>query len=328
MTRFDKVIPPGSEGKIYASVDIGHSKGPVQKLVDIKTNDPKRPDAKVVIKATIKTLVDVQPTEQIRFSVSKGTLKTMDLFLMPDPSVKLLPPVVRSELISAKLTPDKNGRQKLTVDLKKSDIIGTHATEIQIPVEGPIKEVIVPVIIMVQGPLQVTPRIISFVLKGYPEEVLVNESVNVMQAADPAAAVVEKVAAGRKLKVINESKGWLQVITFQKEGTAQSVPVQRIGWVQSTAVKPLKLADLPDPQEISIQISNGKTFHVLDLRSTLPSVKVDKKAAGSNPGTYQLTVRLLDMDRNKKGNTRGEIVVNTDNVDQPQLKIPVFINVM
>ena len=328
ITNFDKVIPPGSEGKIYTSVDIAHLKGPIRKSVFIKTNDPKRPDATIDIKATVKTLVDVQPHEQLAIVVNKGAKATEQLFLTPDPSVKLLPPVVVSNLISATLTPEKNGKHKLTVDVTNSDIIGTHATEVKIPVQGAIKEIIVPVVINVRGPLEVSPRIVSFMLKGHPEEVLVNTPTDARRAPDSSAVVVEKIPSGRKLKVLNESNGWYQVIAIQKSGTQNSVPEQRIGWIPVSGAKMTKPPGPPDPQDVSIRIAKGKTFNVLELRSTLPSVKVEKKAGGSKAEGYQLSIILGQVDRKKKGTTRGEILVSTDNADQPQIKIPVFVNVL
>ena len=328
VAKFDKVIPPGSEGKIYASLDLSHLKGPVQKSIDIQSNDPKHPSAVVVLKATIKSVVDIEPTDQLRFVVKKGSLTNGELFLIPDSSVKLLDPIVDSTLIAAKLTPDKNGRQKLSVELKRSDIIGTHATEIRIPVQGPIKEVTVPVVINVQGPLQVNPRMVSFVLKGFPEEVLVSAATEVKQAPDASAIIVEKVAAGRKLQVLNESDGWYQVITFEKAGSGKDLPMQRVGWIPVASVKTTKGAQIPGAQQVSIEISKGQKFQVLDVSSTLPVVKVVGKPSVPNPNTYQLSVSLLKVDQSKKGNTRGEIVVKTDNPDQPQLKIPVFVNVL
>ena len=328
ITKFDKVIAPGSEGKIYTSVDVAHLKGPIRKSVFIKTNDPKRPDATIDIKANVKTLVDVQPQEQIAIVVNKGASATQQLFLTPDPSVKLMPPVVISNLISATLTPEKNGKHKLTVNVTNSDIIGTHATEIRIPVQGAIKEVVVPVVINVRGPLEVSPRIVSFMLKGHPEEVIVGSPTDARQAPDRSAVVVEKISAGRKLRVLNESAGWYQVITMQKPGSGNSVPEQKIGWIPLSAAKTTKPAGPPEPQDVSIRIAKGKTFNVLGLRSTLPSVKVEKKADGSKADGYHISVTLAQIDRKKKGTQRGEILVSTDNADQPQIKIPVFINVM
>ena len=334
MTRYDKVIPPGSEGKIYANVDISHSKGPIQKGIEVKSNDPKRPDTRLIIKATVKSLIEAQPEEHIRFIVSKGELKSQEILLTPDPSVKILNSVVDSNIITAKLTPQKDGVQKLTVDLKKTDIIGTHSTEIKIATEGPIKEMTIPVVIIVRGPLQVSPPTVNFQVKGHPDEVVVNYTVDIKQTNDPEALVVEKVQAGRKLKVLSEAEGWYQVVTFEKTpvkgtkpGSPKSVPFRRIGWVKTSVVKPVKLAELPGPKEISIQTANGKTFQVLGLSSTLASVKVEKKVNAANPGQYQLFVSLQQVDTTKKGSTRGEILVKTDNADQPQLRIPVFVNV-
>ncbi len=334
MTRFDKVIPPGSEGKIHATVDISHSKGPIQKGVEIKSNDPKRPNATLTIKATVKTLIDTQPDEHVRFIVSKGELKSQEVLLTPDPSVKILNAVVDSNMITAALIPQKDRVQKLKVDLKRTDIIGTHSAEIKIATEGPIKEMSIPVVIVVRGPLQVSPSAVSFHVKGFPDEVVVNYTVDIKQAADPEALVVEKVEAGRALKVLSEAGGWYQVVTFEraavkgtKPNSPKSVPFRRIGWVKTSVVKPVKLAELPGPKEVSIQTLTGKTFQVLELSSTLASVKVEKKTNAANPGQYQIFVSLQKVDTTKKGNTRGEILVKTDNADQPQLRIPVFVNV-
>jgi hypothetical protein len=334
VTRYDKVIPPGSEGKIYATVDISHSNGPIQKSVDIQSNDPKRPDTRLVIKATVKSLIQAQPEEQIRFIVSKGELKSQDITLTPDPSVKILSSAADSDMIAAKLTPQKGGVQKLTVYLKRTDVIGTHSTEIKIATEGAIKEMGIPVVIVVRGPLQVSPPIVNFHVIGHPAEVIVNYTVDIKQTPDPGASLVEKVEAGRKLKVLSEQQGWYQVVTFEKPAvkgakptSPKSVPFRKIGWVKSSVVKPAKVAALPEPKEVSIQIANGKTFQVLGLSSTLASVKVEKKSNAATPGQYQLFVSLLKVDTTKKGNTRGEILVKTDNADQPQLRIPVFVNV-
>jgi hypothetical protein len=334
VTRYDKVIPPGSEGKIYATVDISHSKGPIQKGIDIKSNDPKRPAARLLIKASVKSLVEAQPEEQIRFIVNKGELKTQEIVLTPDPSVKILSSAVDSNIITAKLTPQKGGAQKLTVGLKRTDVIGTHSTEIKIVTEGPIKEMAIPVVIVIRGPLQVSPPIVNFNVVGRPAEVIVNYTVDVKQSPDAGAPLVEKVEAGRKLKVLSEAEGWYQVVTFEKaavKGTnptsPKSVPFRKTGWIKTSVVKPAKVAALPGPKEVSIQIANGKTFQVLGLSSTLANVKVEKKSSAANAGQYQLFVSLQQVDTSKKGNTRGEILVKTDNADQPQLRIPVFVNV-
>jgi hypothetical protein len=333
VTKYDKVIPPGSEGKIYATVDVSHYNGPVQKTIDVKSNDPKWPDARLIIKATVKPLVDAEP-EQIRFIVSKGELKSQEIMLTPDPSVKILSSAAETDMIAAKLTPQNGGSQKLTIDLKRTDVIGTHSTGVKILTQGPIKDMTIPVVVIVRGPLQVSPPIVNFHVIGHPAEVIVNYTVDIKQSPDPGSLVVEKVEAGRKLKVLTEDEGWYQVVTFErpaektaKPGSPKSVPLRRLGWIKSSLVKPAKLADLPEPKEVSIQIARGKTFQVLGLSSTLPSVKVEKKSSAANPGQYQLFVSLQQVDTKKKGNTRGEILVKTDNADQPQLRIPVFVNV-
>jgi Bacterial SH3 domain len=329
VTKFDKVIPPGSVGKIYASVDISHYKGPVQKHVAIKSNDPTRPDLKVFIKARVKSLIDVEPEEQVRFVVNKGSLQTQDVFLVPQPSIKIQKPIVNSDFINATLSPAAGGRQKLTVELKRSNVIGTFATDIKVPLEGPIKEITIPVGITVRGPLQVTPPIVSFQLIRHPEEVVVANTTDIRQAPDPKSPVVEKVNAGRKLEVLSESNGWYQVLTFEETKSSQDEPpLRKIGWLKSSVVKPSRQPEPPRPQQFSILNSSGKPLQILELRSTLPQIKVEQKPLPKKgPQNYDFSVSLQQADSLKQGSMRGEIVVRTDNADQPQIKIPVFVTV-
>jgi len=66
VTKFDEVIPPGSEGRVHASVDISHIKGLVEKYVDLETNDPAQSRARVSIRANVKTYIDVLPAEVVQ----------------------------------------------------------------------------------------------------------------------------------------------------------------------------------------------------------------------------------------------------------------------
>jgi len=334
VTRFDKVIPAGSAGKIHASVDVSHLKGQVQKAIDIRSNDPVQPDAKVFIKATVKMLVDIQPAEHVRFLTSKGKEQAQELTLIPEKSVKLKTPVSGSDMLSVVLSPpDNQGRQKLAITMKNANVIGTHASEIKIPVEGPIPEIAIPVVMIIRGPLTVNPPSISFQIRSYPEEIRVEYTVDVKQAPDPDAIVVDKVLAGRTLKVLSEMDGWYQVITFEKEKAGassagpNSIPFRKIGWIKTSVAKTNKEWPLPDPQRISIQSADGRPFKVLGVVPGLAQVKVEKSNS-SDENFKEFTVSLNQIDRSKKGSHRGEILVNTDNADQPQIKIPVFLNVL
>jgi len=327
VTNFDKVIPPGSEGKIFAKVDPSHSEGAVQKFIDIKSNDPANPFMKLSIKATIKSLVNINP-EFVRFDVRKGSLESADVILTPQPSVKLLKPVADSPLITVELVPEKGGKQKLTINMKQSDVIGTFSTEVKIPAEGPVKQVVVPVVIMVHGPLQVNPQIVSFQINSFPEVVSAKSAGGLRGEAKESAAVSQKIAAGAMLQVLGQAEGWYQVYPIPAVSTQQkgsNDPAGEVGWIPVSSTKTVKPPDFPEPQNVQIQSAGEKPFQVLDLRSTLPMVKIERKNKTQAKGIFEFTATLQKVQNAKKQHLQGEIIVKTDNADQPQIRIPLYV---
>ena len=101
MTEFDKVIPPGGVGKITASLDTSHYRGPIAKSVQVTTNDPDKKQFVLTLKAAIVSVIDVVPTDspnlQVRLGekipVQKLTVSTSDhqafdiLSMEADPTV-------------------------------------------------------------------------------------------------------------------------------------------------------------------------------------------------------------------------------------------------
>ncbi len=65
MTEFDKVIPPGGEGKVKASFDTAHYKGPTSKSIQVITNDAAKSPVVLQLKAEIIPAIDVQPGESV-----------------------------------------------------------------------------------------------------------------------------------------------------------------------------------------------------------------------------------------------------------------------
>lgn len=63
MAEFDKAIPPGGVGKVTASLDTSHYKGPITKSVQVTTNDSRTSQVVLQLKAEIVTAVDVVPTD-------------------------------------------------------------------------------------------------------------------------------------------------------------------------------------------------------------------------------------------------------------------------
>ena len=326
MTRFDKVIPPGSEGKIYASVDTGHAEGAIQKFIDIKSDDPAHPLMKVSIKAVVKVLVKSDP-EYLRFDVLKGSLESTDAILSVDPSVKLTKPVSSSDMVKADLAAEKTaGRQKLTVTLLRTDVIGQHTVEIKIPAQGPLKEFTLPVVVYVRGPLQTYPEVVSFQVNSFPQVVAPAAATALRQQPSSTGEVVTKLAPGRQVQVMAESNGWYQVITLEEPNSKQ--PGNQVGWLQNTGLKAVKPYEFPSPEQVQIKSSMGKPFVVLGLKSTLPTVKLEQKSGTQVGNTFEFTATLQKVADPKKGHQQGEILIQTNNADQPTIRIPLFVNYM
>lgn len=62
-TGYDPKIEPGKSGKVSAKVNTAGFSGPIHKTVNVSTNDPKMASFQLAIKATVKAIVDVQPSE-------------------------------------------------------------------------------------------------------------------------------------------------------------------------------------------------------------------------------------------------------------------------
>jgi hypothetical protein len=84
VSSFDKVIKPGTDGKVHASVDTKSFSGPISKSVLVVSNDPERPQVNLFIKAIVKPFVDVAPQAYVRFSVVHGDSASQDVVLISE----------------------------------------------------------------------------------------------------------------------------------------------------------------------------------------------------------------------------------------------------
>jgi len=66
-------------GKVTASLDTSHYKGPLVKVVTVKTNEPGSAAVVLTLKADVTTLVDVSPTETPTIRMSLREPKPMEL---------------------------------------------------------------------------------------------------------------------------------------------------------------------------------------------------------------------------------------------------------
>lgn len=107
MARFDKVIPPGGEGKVVFAVRTKGSQGPINKVAVVYTNDPAKKVARLRIKAFVKVFISLSSRYVYLFG-NEGQSITKDI-------------EVRGELDKPlKLTPGRfNLAEKLTFTVEE-----------------------------------------------------------------------------------------------------------------------------------------------------------------------------------------------------------------
>ncbi|HEV2718421.1 MAG TPA: DUF1573 domain-containing protein, partial [Thermoanaerobaculia bacterium] len=81
VTDFDKVIKPGTTGKVTAHVDTTAFAGPIAKSVTLETNDPNTPTAQLTIHAIVKPFVEAYPAGFTRFNLLQGDADTQTVTL-------------------------------------------------------------------------------------------------------------------------------------------------------------------------------------------------------------------------------------------------------
>lgn len=326
MTDFTKVIPPGSEGKITASVNLAHAKGPIEKYVTVKTNDPDRSEFKLTLKAAVKSYVDMQPMDSIRFTVDKGQNQTQEITLTPsykDP-IHLTSAVADANWVSVSLTPsgpddNKEKEYKLKASITDSAKVGTENATIKITAEGsPEPEIVIPVSAVIRGAISINPPMLTFLIKSFPEEVGARAAVNVRQTGDPNGAVLFKLPAESSMRVINQNPEWYQIVTL---GDASTPNVNKVGWVSKSVVKATKMSVPPTEQSIVLQKSSGP-FKVLNYLG-IPELKVQMDP-GADGKTYTFRVSVNDLPKTPR-TIPGNIQVKTDDPDQSSVNIPVYI---
>jgi hypothetical protein len=80
VTEFDKVIPPGGVGKVTASIDTSHYRGPIAKSIRVTTNPASDPIS-LELKADVIALIDVIPTDTPYVRTTAGEATSTELTL-------------------------------------------------------------------------------------------------------------------------------------------------------------------------------------------------------------------------------------------------------
>lgn len=73
VAQYDAKVEPGKTGKISATLSTAGFSGPIQKTISVTTNDPLLPSFQLALKADVRSILNVTPSENQQFGlVYKG----------------------------------------------------------------------------------------------------------------------------------------------------------------------------------------------------------------------------------------------------------------
>lgn len=219
LVEYDKIVAPGKEGKLTASMNTDNFKGPVTKSVTLTTNDPANARVVLEIKANITVPIDILPMDSISLTAKLGEVKTQELTIKSGDgkafdvvSVKDVPglvakiePIVEA---GAKAPAAKAGTlaagsssYKLTVSTKPDAAVGRTFQSLEIATSHPkAPSLKVNVSLLVQGEVEVVPERVY--LQGAPPAAAPASGQPAPAVAAPMAQTVKiRKTAGSPLKI-------------------------------------------------------------------------------------------------------------------------------
>lgn len=229
VAEFDRTIAPGGSGEVKPSLDTSNFKGPIAKSVKVFTNDARNPQINLVIKANIKTPVEVAPgyarfvavygepqktSVQTIWSEEKPDLEISDVespFPFVRASVREAAPEERREGVE--------GRQwHLEVDLDTEAPVGPLADYIVVTTNHPRnKKVRIPVSGFVRSVLSVTPRVADFGRREVVEPQTASLEIRNLGSADVALGEISTDLQGleAEIEALEEGRLYKVLITLQ-----------------------------------------------------------------------------------------------------------------
>ena len=174
VAEYDKTVAPGAIGKVKATVDTRNFKGGIAKSVRVFTNDPANPQIDLVIKANVKSQIEVSPGYARFIAVygepQKTSVQTVwsgdrrDLKILKAESPYSFVDVSFREAGDDERDQGVQGRQwQVEVDLDKDAPVGPMADFIVLTTDHPkLKTLRIPISGFVRPVMSVTPRIADF----------------------------------------------------------------------------------------------------------------------------------------------------------------------
>lgn len=179
---YDRVTPPGQEGRISVTLNTLKFNKPITKSVTITTNDPGNKRIMLTIKAAVRSPVDIRPGDRADFRVyhGEGGQKLLGLLLREDSDAEVVAIRSDNDLFSVDWGPwtppdtlteeerevfgDAAGRPyRLEIGLSKEAGVGYHSGRITIHLDGTKqKELQIKALARVKGRIQFSPQWLYF----------------------------------------------------------------------------------------------------------------------------------------------------------------------
>lgn len=341
VTDFDRTIMPGKTGTVHAVIDTNRvGQGAQSKTITVSSNDPDEAQILLQLKANVVSLATVLPAT-LFLRADRLHKDDISFFVHPHETNPFKVKGVSSDLPFLSFDVSEVGKEgakaprpglnpqegdyevKVTIDPKAplGDVEGTikvltsskKTPEVQVPVRGSIN-----------GLITAIPRRVYLQVRSPNSIVTSTEDVLKVRRdpsiESPEVAEVKKGIAMRVLPTPANLAGdsqWLRIQT----------PDHRIGWVFAKFTEPLKGAATPklnNSRTIQVRKKEGDPFEIKKARATMEGVKVETNTVEAGRA-YSVTITYEgDM---AQGTHSGDIILETNDKDEPTIKVPLYVHI-
>jgi hypothetical protein len=229
VAEYDKTVAPGATGTVKATVDTRNFKGGIAKAVRVFTNDAANPQIDLVIKANVKSQIEVSPgyarfiavygepqrtSVQSVWSPERSNLKILEAE-SPYPFVE----VSFREANEDEQADGASGRQwQVEVELDKDAPVGPLADFIVLTTDHPKQKTLrIPVSGFVRPVMSVTPRIADFGRRELSEPQTKSLEIRNLSSAQVGLGEITTDVAGldAEIELLEDGRLYKVLLTLQ-----------------------------------------------------------------------------------------------------------------
>ena len=247
MVEFDRIIPPGQEGKISIEIKERTRPGPFVKNITVKSNAPGHETEKLIIKTHIYKLLEIMPRDSIYMTGFRGETaeQTLTVTNRHDEAFKILGINVDNPHVRVTLL--KNGEPLEEVNLEPEETVDLRIETLEsIPIgrlkgtvklhtdNAQIKDAEVNIRGVIRHHIMLSPSHVRFLFYG-TENVVREREVRVVEKGDSSFRITDISTTDPNVEVetVTEREGKQYMLNLkytrvpQKEGTQRGIIVIR-----------------------------------------------------------------------------------------------------